>query len=183
MASWKGQTCLLLDIVLQWPIFFFCFVLFCLFILRERERECVHMSVGRGRVSGRENPKQAPCRQHKPGAVLNLLNHETMIWAEIKSQMPSRHPNNDWAIQSLDEWAIQVPQQWPIYFLNLFSFFKMFIYFWERERERQREWERAGREREGDRESEAGSSLWADSTEPNANSRTMRSWPEPKSDG
>ena len=37
----------------------------------------------------------------------------------------------------------------------------MFIYFWERERQ-----SRGGAEREGDTESEAGSRLWAISTEP-----------------
>ena len=39
----------------------------------------------------------------------------------------------------------------------------MFIYFWDRERQSMNE---GGSEREGDTESEAGSSLWAVSTEP-----------------
>ena len=43
----------------------------------------------------------------------------------------------------------------------------MFIYFWERERDRQRQSVNGGGlEREGDTESQAGSSLWALSTEP-----------------
>ena len=46
----------------------------------------------------------------------------------------------------------------------------MFIHFWERETEH--EWER-GREREGDTESEAGSRLWAVSTEPNVGLKPM----------
>ena len=46
-------------------------------------------------------------------------------------------------------------------------FFLMFIYFWERERERQSA--SGGRTvREGDTESDAGSRLWAVSTEPDA---------------
>ena len=40
----------------------------------------------------------------------------------------------------------------------------MFIYFWDRERQSMS----GGGEREGDTESEAGSRLWAVSTEPNA---------------
>ena len=58
----------------------------------------------------------------------------------------------------------------------------MFTYFWERarERERERESEREceqaheqGRGREGDTESEAGSRLWAVSTDPNAGLELM----------
>ena len=41
----------------------------------------------------------------------------------------------------------------------------MFIYFWDRERQSMSE---GGAEREGDPESEAGSRLWAVSTEPGA---------------
>ena len=41
----------------------------------------------------------------------------------------------------------------------------MFIYFWDRERQSMN---RGGAEREGDTESEAGSRLWAVSTEPDA---------------
>ena len=41
----------------------------------------------------------------------------------------------------------------------------MFIYFWERQRQNA---SGLGAEREGDAESEAGSRLWAVSTEPNA---------------
>ena len=44
-------------------------------------------------------------------------------------------------------------------------FFLMFIYFWDRERQSM---SREGAEREGDTESEAGSRLWAVSTEPDA---------------
>ena len=48
-------------------------------------------------------------------------------------------------------------------FFSLKKFFLMFIYFWERQSASREE-----AEREGDTESEAGSSLWAVSTEPNA---------------
>ena len=41
----------------------------------------------------------------------------------------------------------------------------MFIYFSESERETEQDWD--GAEREGDTESQAGSKLWAVSTEPN----------------
>ena len=44
-------------------------------------------------------------------------------------------------------------------------FFKVFIYFWDRERQSM---SRGGAEREGDTESEASSRLWAVSTEPDA---------------
>ena len=58
----------------------------------------------------------------------------------------------------------------------------MFIYFWERETEH----ERAGAERDGDMESEAGSRLWAVSLELDRRLKTMNqeivTWPEPKSD-
>ena len=43
----------------------------------------------------------------------------------------------------------------------------MFIYFWEGEGETETEHEWGRAEREGDTESEAGSRLWAVSTEPN----------------
>ena len=47
----------------------------------------------------------------------------------------------------------------------LFFLMLLLIYFWDRERQSM---SRGGTEREGDTESEAGSRLWADSTEPNA---------------
>ena len=51
-----------------------------------------------------------------------------------------------------------------VYFLAIFL---MFNNFWERERERERECKQGrGRERGGDTESDAGSRLWAVSTEP-----------------
>ena len=46
----------------------------------------------------------------------------------------------------------------------------MFIYFWERERQTM---SRGGAEREEDTESEAGSRLWAVSTEPNTGLEPM----------
>ena len=53
--------------------------------------------------------------------------------------------------------------------------------------EREREWTRAQvgeGQREGDTEYEAGSRLWALTTEPDMGlePQTVRSWPEPKSD-
>ena len=48
----------------------------------------------------------------------------------------------------------------------------MFVYFWERERERQSV-SGGGAEREGDTESEAGSRLWAVSTQPNTGLEPM----------
>ena len=53
---------------------------------------------------------------------------------------------------------------------------KMFIYFWDRE-----SLCRGGAERRGNRESEAGSVLMADSPMQGSDSGTMRSWPKPKS--
>ena len=55
----------------------------------------------------------------------------------------------------------------------------MFIYFWETERQSM---SRGGAEREGDAESEAGSRLWAVSTEPDAGleltNREITTWAE-----
>ena len=67
--------------------------------------------------------------------------------------------------------------QTAFYFLKNFKCFYLFL------RERQNEWER-GREREGDTEAEAGSGLWAVSTEPDVGLELMsvRSWPELKSE-
>ena len=48
-------------------------------------------------------------------------------------------------------------------FFFFFNFFSTFIYFWDRERESMNG---GGAEREGDTESEAGSRLWAVSTQP-----------------
>ena len=48
--------------------------------------------------------------------------------------------------------------------------FLMFVYFWERQRQNV---SGGGAEREGDTESEAGSSLWAISTEPDVGLELM----------
>ena len=52
---------------------------------------------------------------------------------------------------------------WTFIYLFIFNFFN--VYFWDRERQSM---SGGGAEREGDTESEAGSRLWAVSTEPNA---------------
>ena len=59
----------------------------------------------------------------------------------------------------------------------------MFVYFWHKERERERQsMSRGGAERGGDTESEAGSRLWAVSTEPNVGlkltDREIMTWAE-----
>ena len=59
------------------------------------------------------------------------------------------------------------------------TFFCLFIF--EREGESTCK-QRRGREREGDRKSEAGSALTTESSKWGSNSWTLRSWPEPKSD-
>ena len=58
-----------------------------------------------------------------------------------------------------------------------------YIYSFLRDKEKQST-SGGGADREGDTESEAGSRLWAVSTEPavGLKSQTSRSWPEPKSD-
>ena len=68
--------------------------------------------------------------------------------------------------------------------MHLFLIFKKFIYlFFKRDGERERERvSKGGVEREGDRESEAGSVLIAETPMPGSNSRTVRSRPELKSD-
>ena len=57
----------------------------------------------------------------------------------------------------------------------------MFIYFWQREKERQ-SMSRGGAEKEEDTESEAGSRLWAVSTEPSTGleltDREIMTWAE-----
>ena len=67
-------------------------------------------------------------------------------------------------------------QEW-----NWFFFFLMFIYFWDRERQSMNG---GGSEREGDKNPKQapGSELSAQSPTQGSNSRTVRSWPEPKSD-
>ena len=60
-----------------------------------------------------------------------------------------------------------------------FSFPSICIYFWERDRESACELGR-GREREGERESQAGSTLSAQSLRQALNPQTVRSWAEPK---
>ena len=65
-----------------------------------------------------------------------------------------------------------------VYINNFFeNFFLMFIYFWDRERQSM---SRGGAEREGDTESEAGSRIWAVSTEHDARLEltSCESWPE-----
>ena len=67
------------------------------------------------------------------------------------------------------------------YDLKFWVFKFLFIYFWERERER--ETARVGKvQRQGDTESEAGSRIWAISTEPDAGlkltDRDIMTWAE-----
>ena len=98
----------------------------------------------------------------EPDAGLEPTNHEMVTWAKVGR---------------LTHWATQAP-------LFFFIFFNVFIYFLDRERQSM---SRGGAEREGDTDSEAGSRLWAVSTEPDVgpelrNSGTVRSWPELKSD-
>ena len=69
--------------------------------------------------------------------------------------------------------------QLPREYFFIIYFFKVFIYF-ERERQRQRDRDRErqlvrGTEREGDRESQAGSTLAAQSPMRGSDSRTVRS--------
>ena len=59
------------------------------------------------------------------------------------------------------------PTRLTLSVVNIFFFQMFFIYFWDRERQTEHEQGR-GREREGDTEFEAGSRLWAVSTEPDA---------------
>ena len=77
----------------------------------------------------------------EPDAGLKLTDCEIITWAEVGRPT---------------DWATQAPL-----FLSIYKIFlKMFIYFWERQ-----SMSRRGSEREGDTESEAGSRLWAVSTE------------------
>ena len=114
----------------------------CLFILK-RERETEHEW---GRVREREgetqNPKQASGSELSAQSRTQGSNPQITTWAEA-------------------DWATQAPHLAKVFFFNFF----MFIYFWEREREKE-SMSRGGAKREGDTESEAGSRLWAVSTEP-----------------
>ena len=65
-------------------------------------------------------------------------------------------------------------------FFFFFLFFFMFSYFREKEHTRVHSSTGEGLEREGDRESHAGSTLLAQSMTPGSNSQSSRSWPEPK---
>ena len=67
-------------------------------------------------------------------------------------------------------WNVPLDYSFPNWFSYFFYsqavfFFNIFIYFWDRERQSM---SGGGAEREGDIESEAGSRLWAISTEPDA---------------
>ena len=99
----------------------------------------------------------------KNDSGLELRNSEIMTWAEVGC------PTN---------WATQAPifsPQWTNFFhmklvrrkldFVIFKKFLMVIYFWQRERHSM---SRGQAEREGDTESKVGSSLWAVSTEPDA---------------
>ena len=76
---------------------------------------------------------------------------------------PTKRKMNDRLLMS------QVIMYFNDKFLN--SFFNIY-FFWERERERENKWGR-GRDREEDTESEAGSRLWAASTEPDMGLKPM----------
>ena len=81
------------------------------------------------------------------------------------------------SLYSIICWALDVTH------FDKHFFFVMFIFERERETERERESaNRGGAEREGDRGSEMGSPLTAKSLMWGSNSRTVRSWPESKSD-
>ena len=61
------------------------FVCIYLFILRGEGKE-----QGRGTERKRENPKEALCHQHR--SLCGAQTHETMTWAEIKSQSLTEPP-------------------------------------------------------------------------------------------
>ena len=63
---------------------------------------------------------------------------------------------------------------------NTIDFFNVYLFLRDRDRERQRETAWGGSEREGDRDSEAGSMLLAQTPVWGLNPQTMRSWPELK---
>ena len=79
-------------------------------------------------------------------------------------------------------WACYCVIRCVLFLFLLKKFFLTFIFERERDRDRQSV-SGGGTEREGDTESEAGSRLWAVSTEPDVglNSQSVRSWPELKS--
>ena len=114
-------------------------IFFKCLLLRERQ------SVSRG-VAEAEGDTESKADSRlwavstEPDAGLELTDCEIMTWAEV------RH---------LTDWATQAPQ---VYFFIVY-----FNLFWDRDREHERK-----RDRERHTESEAGSRLWAVSTEPDA---------------
>ena len=60
--------------------FFFKFI----YLFWEKACVCVRER-GKGRERKRENPKQAPCCQHRAWCWSPSMNHEIMTWAESKS--------------------------------------------------------------------------------------------------
>ena len=128
-------------------------IFFSMFIyFWEKETQC---EWERGRERGRHRIRsrlQGPTCQHRAWHGLKLMGHEIMTWAEVRRW-------TDWATQAL------------------LDFFLNFIYlFWKRESMNE------GRaEREGDRESHAGSALPLWNLIQGSNRWTGRPWPKPKS--
>ena len=120
-------------------LFFVCFLFFG-FLERERQREREERILSRLHT------------QHEAWHRAWSNDCEITTWAKIKS----------WR---LDHWATQALCYYYFCFLGFFGFFNIYLVLKGRERERE---SRVGADREGDTESQAGSRLWAVSTEPDA---------------
>ena len=145
------------------PIWYIAYILFFLMFIYFWDRERQSMNRGGAEREGDTEPEMGSrlwAVSTEPDPGLQPTNHEIMTWAEVGR---------------LTDWATQAPL-----FYFLIKILKN-VYFWKRERERQ-SLSRGGAEREGDTESEAGSRLWAVSTEPDAGfeltNREIMTWAE-----
>ena len=126
---------------------------------RESEWAC---GQGKGRERGRQKESQAGSALSVETPTWGLNPRSVRSWPELKPR-----------VRCLTNWATQAPQELLFLFVCLFL---IFIF----ERQREREWGEG--QREGHRGSKVGSTLTAENLMWGLNSRTMRSWPEPKSD-
>ena len=140
-------------------IYIYIFLIFNVYLLlRDRERQSMSMGgVDRGGDTELEAGSKLWAVSTEPDARLNPTNCEIMPWAEVGR---------------LTNWATQVPLY--VYIFNVYLFL----------RDRDRMWVGEGqRDRETQNLKQApGSELSAQSPTRGSNWRTVRSWPEPKSD-
>ena len=142
------------------------FLMFIYFWQRQRQ------SVSRGGAEREgDTESKAASRLWAVSCQHRAMSCEIMTWAEVRMLKWLSHPGVPTIITFM-YYKISVERTQLVK--------KMFIFIFGRDSDNA---SGLGAEREGDTESEAGSRLWAVSTEPDTGSNplAMRSWPEPKS--